>query len=135
MATYNYKPGLGNVASYQASGTPFVTGGINAVHGPIKVSFPSVTSWIIVGNVGATSDCRIGFSSDGVKGTNYILLDAGAVWPQPALQVKVTELWLSGSDSVDVMAGLTGIDMAYINNPVLSPSGSNWSGSLHALVG
>ena len=132
MATYSYKPGLGNVASYQASGTPFVTGGINAVHGPIKVSFPSVTSWIIVGNVGATVDCRIGFSSDGVKGSNYILLDADE---SHVFKVKVTELWLSGSDSVDVLAGLTGIDMDYINNPVLSPSGSNWSGPLHALVG
>jgi len=132
MATYNYKPGLGNVASYQASGTPFVTGGINAVHGPIKISFPSVTQWVIVSNVGSSADCRVGFSSNGVVGSNYILLDADE---SQVYKVKVTELYLSGGTLVDVMAGLTGIDMTYINNPSLSPSGSNWSGSIHAVVG
>jgi len=33
------------------------------------------------------------------------------------------------------MAGLTGIETRQINNSSVSPSGSNWSGSLQALVG
>jgi hypothetical protein len=132
MATYNYTAGLGNVGSYQASGTPFVTGGIDATS-THKISFPSVTSWIVVSNVASSVDCKIGFSSLGVTGTNYLLLDGGQI--SEPLRVKVTEIYLSGGSPVSVMAGLTGIAPNSINNLAVSPSGSNWSGSAAALVG
>ena len=135
MATYNYKVGLGNVGSYQVSGVPYVRGVIDATS-VVKVSFPSVTSWIVVSNVGGNGILRIGFSSLGVLGTyndNFLELADGAV--SPRLEVKVTELYLLGSNNVSVMAGLTCIESLNINNSVVSPSGSNWSGSLGALVG
>ena len=37
-------------------------------------------------------------------------------------------MWFTGSDDFDVIAGLTNIPVDRINN--ISPSGSNWSGSV-----
>ena len=140
MATFQYSVGLGNVGSYQVSGVPYVTGsiaaGLGGAQGPVQVAFPSVTSWIVVSNVGGSADLKIGFSENGVNGTsgNYWLeLDQNQV--SPKLEVKVTEIWLSGSNGCSVMAGLTGIPNITINNLNVSPSGSNWSGSVGALVG
>jgi hypothetical protein len=141
MATYNYKAGLGNVGSYQVSGVPYVTGGVAAgsrpgVAGPVQVAFPSVTSWIVVSNVGGDADLKVGFSENGVDGTsgNY-WLSVNQDQVTPKLEVKVTEIWLSGSSGCSVMAGLTSIGNNTINNINVSPSGSNWSGSAGALVG
>ena len=155
MATYTYKPGLGQSAAYQVSGKPFVSGGIDAQTpkpagasgiGPAVVNFPNVTSWVMVVNHAAT-DCRVGFSLNGVLGngvtgggskSNYFVLDAAVnnvstkIGP---LDLKVTQLWLSGSEDVDVIAGLTYIDPTDINNISVSPSGNNWSGSAGAQVG
>jgi hypothetical protein len=133
MATYNYKPGLGNVGSFQVSGVPYVNGNIDATS-EVKLTFPSVTSWIVVSNVDGSGILKIGFSSLGLSDNdNFLELADEAV--SPRLEVKVTELYLLGSNNVSVMAGLTGIESISINNSVMSPSGSNWSGSLGALVG
>jgi hypothetical protein len=132
MSTYDYKPGLGNVGSYQVSGVPYVNGAINATN-VVKLTFPSVTSWIVVSNVDSSVNCKIGFSSLGVSGTNYLLLKAGQI--SERLEVKVTELYLLGGNPVSVMAGLTGITRNRIDNSATSPDGTNWSGSVGALVG
>jgi len=125
-----YSSGLGNVPSYQVSGIPFVTGGVSAT--TIKsVSFPYVTRWIYVVNNG-NGDLRIGFSQNGVQGSRYITVQASGTGKDTTsirMEVKATELWFSGSTSVDIMAGLTTIPAARINNSAVSPSGSNWSGS------
>lgn len=129
---YRYDTGLGNVGSYQTSGKPFVTGTLNAnSNGELKISFPSVTRWIYVINHSTADTCRVGFSEKGVvDGTNFFRLGAtpnGAAPASQRLELKVTELYLSGSNNVDVIAGLTGISNSRIAN--ISPSGSNWSGS------
>jgi hypothetical protein len=133
---YQYKAGLGNVGSYQVAGKPFVSGGINCAHaggGAQKVEFPSVTSWVAVANPGydednaATTTLKVGFSKNGVDGTNYF-----SVKDIPAtFDVKVTEVWVSGSTDSAVMAGLTSISKERINNPSISTSSPyiNWSGS------
>ena len=125
-----YSSGLGNVPSYQVSGIPFVTGGVSAT--TIKsVSFPYVTRWIYVVNNG-TGDLRIGFSQNGVQGSRYITVQASGTGKDTTsirMEVKATQLWFSGSTSVDIMAGLTTIPAARIDNSAVSPSGSNWSGS------
>jgi hypothetical protein len=125
-----YSSGLGNVPSYQVSGIPFVTGGVSAT--TIKsVSFPYVTRWIYVVNNGS-GDLRIGFSQNGVQGSRYITVQAAAAGKDTTsirMEVKATQLWFSGSTSVDIMAGLTTIPAARIDNSAVSPSGSNWSGS------
>jgi hypothetical protein len=130
-----YSAGLGNVGSYQVSGIPFVTGGVDA-SSATKISFPYVTRWVQVVNTG-DGMARVGFSENGVEGTKYITVPnitvggVGTALPpiSSIFEVKVTELWISGSNSVDVIAGLTNIPTARIDNSANSPSGSNWSGS------
>ena len=136
MATYNYKPGLGNVASYQASGIPWVSGNINCKprNSQVKLTFPLVTRSITIINADSNEDgVRVAFASGGV-GNNASF----SVFGTPVtLDVKVTEVYLTGSDEVAVVASLTGIEAIHINNDSVSPSGShmNWSGSHNANVG
>ena len=132
MTTYNYKPGLGNAASFQVSGVPYVTGGIDA-SSTTGLNFPLTTRWIVVSNVGGNATLKVGFSENGVAGTNYFEVLTNEI--SPRLEVKVTEIWLTGSNNCSVVAGLTGIETVNIDNIAISPSGSNWSGSLNANVG
>ena len=132
---YNYKTGLGNSAAYQVSGAPYVTGAIDAL-GITVVRFPKVTSWVSLSNVG-NATLFFGFSREGVgelgvPGARSFALPVAST--SPVYDLKVTEIWLSGSNSVTVMAGLTTIGLESVNNPSHSPSGSNWSGSLDAQV-
>ena len=122
---YKYGTGLGNVGSYQSSGKPFAKGGIDASTAT-NVDFPTVARWIYVVNNDSSNACRVGFSELGVEGTNYFTVKAGTA--SERFEVKVSQVWLSGSDDADVFAGLTGISPDRITNT--SPSGSNWSGSL-----
>ncbi len=133
--SFIYSAGLNNVGSFQVSGIPFVTGGVDATTAT-KISFPYVTRWIQVVNTG-DGMARVGFSENGVKGSKYVSVpnltvggSGSAILPvSQVFEVKATELWLSGSTSVDVIAGLTNIPVGRINNSANSPSGSNWSGS------
>jgi|TARA_Y100000310_G_scaffold309274_1_gene353208 hypothetical protein len=128
MASFNYKVGLQNVGSYQVSGKPFAEGGIDASN-PTVVGFPYVTNWVQVKNNSAAV-LKVGFSANGVTtgaNSNYFSVPSGSV--SQIWEVKLTELYLNGSDDVDVIAGLTGINTDTINNTANSPSGSNWSGS------
>ena len=60
MSVYNQgPPALGNVGAYQVSGKPFVSGGIDVsvyTNGPLEITFPSVTRWIIVRNSSRSGD-------------------------------------------------------------------------------
>jgi hypothetical protein len=133
--SFNYSAGLGNVGSYQVSGVPFVTGGVDATTAT-KITFPYVTRWVQVVNTG-DGMVKVGFSENGVKGSKYVTVPnitvggVGTALPpiSSIFELKVSEIWISGSNSVDVIAGLTTIPTARINNPAVSPSGSNWSGS------
>jgi hypothetical protein len=81
-----------------------------------------------------SNEVQIGFSANGLQNeTNaYAVPGERAV----TLEVKVTELYYTGSSSAfSVAAGLTFIDTDQLDNTALSPSGSNWSGSLNANVG
>ena len=134
MSTYNYKPGLGLVGAYQVSGIPFVSGGINCKpnNSQVKIEFPSVTKFVTIVNADSAEDgVSVSFSPNGVANNA-----AFSVFGTPiTLDVKVTEIYLTGSDEVSVVAGLTYVTKEQINNPAISPSGSNWSGSVNARVG
>ena len=125
---YRYGTGLSNVGSYQSSGKPFVSGGIKAKVAtggdPKIVSFPSVTRWIYVVNNGS-DDCKVGFSELGLAGSNFFTVKGNGT--SERLEIKVTDLYFTGSDNIDVLAGLTGIRRERITE--VSLSGSNWSGS------
>lgn len=129
MANPYYTPqsGLGSVGSYQTSGIPFATSSIAGppVSGtPLQITFPTVTKFVVVKNVNPTSaSLRVGFSENGVKGTNYFLLDKGESFGG---DIRVTKLYLLSNNgtavSASVVAGLTGIDGSNLPN--------SWSGSL-----
>tara|TARA_A100001515_G_scaffold40123_1_gene31515 strand:- start:99 stop:527 length:429 start_codon:yes stop_codon:yes gene_type:complete len=142
MSTYNYKPGLGQVAAYQVSSAPYVNGPKdNAPNsgGPFKITFPKVTRWITIYNYGdaaanPSEELLCGFSANGLNNQTNAFSVLGA--DQLHLEVKVTELYYTGScPSFTVIAGLTSIDTLEIDNDSISPSGNNWSGSANANVG
>ena len=134
MSNFKYTAGLNNAGSYQVSGIPFASASIDC-RTPLKIEFPYVTRWVLVKNNSFVDDddLRIGFSENGVNGTNYFTLHDTTNHSQDRasiidpLELKVAEIWLSGSRNVEVIAGLTNIPVDRITN--ISPSGSNWSGS------
>lgn len=124
-----HKPGIGNAASYQVSGRPFVTGafpvpGLGSA--PTVLSFDAVTKKVIVLN-SSNHDIRVGFSSLGVSGSNYVTLHKkdGSTHGKIELEVKCTAIYLlsnnSSTSSVDIAAELTNISAHELTN--------NWSGS------
>jgi hypothetical protein len=123
--------GLNHTPAYQVSGRPFATGSVDTtVSGGHKIEFPYVTRWIYVANHGNDA-CRIGYSQLGVLGTNYLRVampdaDANSAPATVRLEVKVSEIWLSGSNSVDVMAGLTTIPISRVSGS----TGPSFSGSV-----
>lgn len=127
IKSYQANVGLNHVPAYQVSGQPFATGSINASTA-VKVEFPYVTRWIYVKNNGA-DDCKLGFSQNGVENSNFITihhthtnqLDGHSL----VFDLKVSEIWLSGSNNVDVLAGLTSIPASRTT----TDSGPSWSGS------
>tara|TARA_R110000824_G_C14813873_1_gene635933 strand:- start:99 stop:521 length:423 start_codon:yes stop_codon:yes gene_type:complete len=136
MANNNYDSGrnrftagIGAVGSYQVSGKPWVSGSIDCKPGPVKISFPLVTRWIVIQNHDSdgTDHLKVAFSELGLPskgGTNYFSVHDSSTysyWSVPRLELKVTELWIEGADDVDIIAGLTGISCDEIPN--------NWSGS------
>ena len=48
-----YTAGLNNVGSYQVSGIPYLSGGIDASGGGASLTFPYVTRWIQISNSGS----------------------------------------------------------------------------------
>lgn len=129
--SFPYSVGLNNVGSYQVSGMPFAVSGSTGGT-TVKVSFPYVTSWVQIQNSHGSHELRIGFSNLGVNDNNHFTFKQGT--ESPVYYWKLTELHLRGETlaqdvSFHVVAGLTNIPTARINNSAVSPSGSNWSGS------
>lgn len=118
--------GVNHVPAYQVSGRPFASGNINA-SSAVAVQFPYVTRWFQVVNRTATP-LKLGFSENGVSGTNYITVDASGsagYGVSEIYETKVSEIWLLGGNGVDVMAGLTSI----LPDRVSGSIGPSWSGS------
>jgi hypothetical protein len=135
-----YYVGLQNVGSYQVSGIPFVTSSITAPISsstPVQITFPSVTQRIIVENVGG-EHLRVGFSSNGVKGSNYFLVHEHAggtpsLFNYIDLRVKVSEIYILSHDGASTTAASISAELTNIDTSLLElsgPSGPNWSGSL-----
>lgn len=116
MSEFQYKAGLHHVGSYQISGIPYVTGSLTAPTSsgtPIVVEFPSVTKFVTVTNGVAIGGAalRVGYSENGVKTTNFCLVN-----PQASVtyEVRTDKLYILSNGAaitnlVSVAAGLTGI--------------------------
>jgi len=120
-------PGLSDVGSYQMSAIPFATGNVPVVASGTTttvVSFPNVTKFVTVVNetTGTNSALRVGFSSNGVKGTNYFILDNGESFTG---DWRITAIYLMGNAATtctaSVIAGVTNIQVTELP--------ANWSGS------
>jgi len=124
----SYQVGLHNVGSFQVSSIPYLTSSVPVTSQttPLEISFDRVSKFVIVKNtadaLGTDAPMRFGFSSNGVKGTNYILLMNEEEYEA---DFKVSRLYLLAGSAVEatasISAGLTGI--------LANSLRDNWSGS------
>lgn len=119
------RAGLNNVGSYQVSSIPYVTSTVAPPYGgtPVEISFPSVTKFVLVKNIdNGNHTLRVGFSANGVNGTNYLILSQDESF---TADLKVTKIYLIGNQAhsitASIFAGLTGITADQLPN--------SWSGS------
>lgn len=126
----NTRSGINNVGEYQASGLPWVSSSVLTTT-PVKISFPYVTNFISInGGTGSTDGVRLGFSQNGVNGTNYALIRGGEGWVQ--FDIRCKEIYIRshvGTVSMSMCAGLTTIENKSF--PVLTASaifGANVTG-------
>ena len=125
---FRYSNGLGHAPAYQVSSIPFATGSLSveASSGtPLKIEFPRVTSWVTIVNR-SSQHLRVGFSANGIKGTNYFTVHEDNHPTHNRYDLKVTEVYFLShgtaiTSQVDIIAGLTTIETGSILN--------NWSGS------
>ena len=149
MANFQYKAGMHSVGQYQMSGIPFVSGSgfpipVNS-GAPHKVSFPRVSTWVIIENTG-TKDLRVAFSENGARSvavSGYLqsqhftipapnlVADSGSVSPlsRIRLDLRVKDIFLLSDDgsttgTAQIIAGLTTISTSSVIDF------DNWSGSL-----
>ena len=120
--------GVNHVGAYQVSGRPFATGSVDCST-TTEITFPTIARWVVVIN-NANSAAKVGFSSIGVdSGTNYFDLGKRTAADNPAvsprLELKVSSIFVSGSNDISVVAGLTNIT----TDKLSTSSGTNWSGS------
>jgi hypothetical protein len=114
---YNRSPGISSVGSYQAAGTPFITGSVVADTEEVEITFPAVTRSVTVINKDAAGNdaLRVHFASkdtsNTISGAHYITLDA--VNTSVTLNIKTKSIWISnasgGSSNFQLFAELTGI--------------------------
>lgn len=119
MSFENTKPSEKFVPSYQLSGKPYAeTISASTSAGGTEITFPAVTRWVQVANLGATGeDVKIGFSEHGVDGTvdDYFYQlepSADGTGTTGRLELRCKSLFIlstSGTPTVSVLAGLTDI--------------------------
>lgn len=106
----NPRSGFNMVGEYQIAGIPWVVSG-TASTSAACIPFDYVTRAITVTNNAATGTfLRIGFTQNGVNGTNYYSLDGGKA---VRLEVRVRDLWLRTTASTadySVCAEVTSIE-------------------------
>jgi hypothetical protein len=129
IKSYQANVGLNHVPAYQVSGQPFASGSISARSGDaVVVHFPYVTRWVHVINHD-TNELTCSFSEAGLSGNNHFKLHrthgTNEGYYSPRLELKVSEMWFTGSADFDVVAGLTSIP----TSRTTTADGTSWSGS------
>jgi hypothetical protein len=115
------EPGYNHMPAYQVSGLPYALSDTATATPPYRVQFPYVTKFITIRADGGALD--IGFTANGVLGVNHFTLPNNGVI---TMEVRVKEIYLGGTNTFHIIAGLTGIPTASI--PTLTGSYA-WSAS------
>lgn len=127
-SNFHYTNGVYSVGQYQMSGKPYATGSLSVGYTtPLEVTFPLVTKFVTIKNstTGSNSTMRVGFSANGVNGTNYYTLENGESY---TADIRIVSVFLRGDVApcnATVIAGLTGIE-----SQLRTDSGPNYSGSI-----
>ena len=110
MSIYQYKAGLQNAASYQASGSPFVTGS-NGLTGVMKIEFPKVTKSVTIHELNNNSDLYFYFHPDAAALNKFCIDNTTQNHGPVTIDVKCKEIYISGSGvDFSLYASLTGIE-------------------------
>jgi hypothetical protein len=119
MAEFQFaKPGLNAVGQYQLSGIPFASASIVVSNSSItEVEFPTVTKFVTV----VSAKLRVGFSSAGIVGSNYFILDNGESYTG---EFRVSSIFIAGDTAPSTASVIAGLTMIETNNLP-----NNWSGS------
>jgi len=128
---WKFSAGLNHAPAYQVSGAPFAKAAIDTQTGndATVLSFPYVTKWVQIINNDTANAVKVAFSVRGLESeNNYFTVGKGAASIPVSTQVldmKITELYMTGSSNVDIVAGLTSIKP----QSAATTFGPNWSGS------
>jgi len=132
MSLNNPSSGFFSTPEFQASGLPWTVVGTTSGISVVRYSLPKVTKCItIVNNESTATDrIRVGFTENGINGSNYVLVNGGQV---VTLDARVKEVFVranvAGAFSYSVYCALTTIDGRFM--PILTGSiggTSYWDG-------
>jgi hypothetical protein len=132
MSLNNPSSGFFSTPEFQASGLPWVVTAATSTTVVAKYSLPKVSKSITITNTDATlgNRIRIGFTENGVNGTNYVLVNGGQT---VTLDARVKQFFIrantSGAFTYSVYCALTTIDEKFM--PLLTGSidgTSYWDG-------
>ena len=102
-----------NVPNYQISGLPYVTQAVGTIASPGIIEFPYLTQWIMV-NSTANFSVNIFFADYRAPNNPNAFQQATTTIDSMRLYfVRTKKLYITSSQPVFVMAGLTGIETGY----------------------
>lgn len=119
------RSGQNNVGEYVASGLPFVTSSTSTTT-PTQIDFPFLVSEMYFGCSGSNASIRVGFTAQGVQGSNYFVVSADGTGYAGPYRLRCKTIFVRthvGSPTYTVTAGLTGIPINAF--PVLTGSAAD----------
>lgn len=123
MSLNNPSSGFFSTPEFQAAGLPWTATATTSGITVVRYSLPKVTKSVTFVNAetSAANRIRIGFTENGVNGTNYVLVNGGQT---VTLDARVKEIFVranaSGTYAYSVYCALTTIDGKFM--PILTGS-------------
>jgi hypothetical protein len=132
MSLNNPKGGIGYAGEFQSSALPFVTSSVapQATSGCLRIDLPKISRTLTVSNLDGTNKLRVGFTRNGILGSNYYLVGPNAT---VTLELRVTAVYFAGDSSSPAFAfcgGLTNIDAVEMPqlSGTLGDGSAGWQG-------
>lgn len=133
MTYGNARSGPNNVGEYQTSGLPWVSSS-SVTTAPFKIDFPYVTNGISLHVTGGTVGLRLGFTLNGVNGSNFITITNTDGWSHMPIRCKSVFIRSeTGTVPFSLLASLTLIEEKVF--PVLTGSAIYLAGSTGSFYG